>query len=198
MSSQTIREIKSILRICGYAVLFLYFFSGYVMTSYRIEGNSMNPLLHHGERVISNRLIYKMEPVHRGDVVVFSCPSEPHKYFIKRIVGMPGEILEIKEGTIYIDNRPLSNSYIPEMFRTRETLRPVRIPLGHYFVVGDHRNTSMDSRSWAVDDSHWPYVPERYIMGKISFRMWPISVFGPVESMRSETMFQRADSRQND
>ena len=197
MSGKSIRELKSFIRICGYAVLFLYFFSGYVLTSYRIEGNSMNPLLHHGERVLSNRLTYKMAPIRRGDVVVFNCPSEPYKYYIKRIIGMPGETIEIRDGIIYADRRPISSAFIPEEFQTHEDLDPVRVPLGHYFVAGDHRNTSLDSRSWATKDGFWPYVPERYIQGKITFRLWPVSRFGALEELDSDAMLAD-NSRQSD
>ncbi len=108
----------------------------------------MNPVLLHGDRVVSSRLAYKISDIKRGDVVVFYSPAEPQKYYIKRIIGLPEETVQIRNGTIFIDNHQLDDSFIPDEFRTNENLNPTLIPLGHYFVVGDHRNVSNDSRAW--------------------------------------------------
>jgi len=192
LKQRIVSEVKSVLRIFGIAVLVLYFFTGYVMTSYRIEGNSMNPILRHGERVLSSRLTYKTGPVRHGDIVVFNCPSEPQKYYIKRVVGLPGESIEIKDGIIYAQGRRLKNLHIPEEYRTHENLNPLKVPMGHYFVAGDHRNTSNDSRVWAVRKGFWPYVPERYIKGKIVYRIWPFQKIGPIPILSVEDTQQIA------
>ncbi|MBN1296244.1 signal peptidase I [bacterium] len=182
MKNESIREMKTIARVLAYAAILLYFFSGYVLTSYRIEGNSMNPLLSQGERVLSDRLVYKSEPVKRGDVVVFRSPSEPRKELIKRVIGLPGEILEIRSGTIYINREPFDEPHVPDAYRTTEDLESITIPLGHYFVAGDHRNVSSDSRVWAVTTGEWPFIPERYIKGRIVFRIWPLNRISRIRS----------------
>ncbi|MCD4655235.1 signal peptidase I [bacterium] len=188
MKVESVIEIKSFTRICGLAFLFLYFFSNYIMTLYRIEGNSMNPVLVNGERVISCNLYYKLTSIQRGDVVAFTCPSDPRKTYIKRIIGLPGEVIQIRNGKIFVDNKPIDDSFIPTEFRTKESLNPIRIPLGHYFVAGDHRNISSDSRVWATLYATSPFVPRRYIMGKIFFRIWPLSEIGSVKSLFSTQM----------
>lgn len=187
MKKETIDEIKSSCRICFCLLIVLYFVTGYVGTIYRIEGSSMNPLLQDGDRVVSNRIFYKVRDIRHGDVAVFYSPAEPRKYFIKRIIGLPGETIEIRHGDIYIDNRRLDESFIPEAFKTVENLAPTIIPLGYYFVAGDHRNVSNDSRAWIHQAGHYPFVPERYIQGKIQFRVWPLTRFGALSSPDSGT-----------
>lgn len=152
----------------------------------------MNPLLDHGQRVVSNRLSYKTSPIQRGDVVVFTAPSETRKTFIKRIIGLPGELIRIDKGKIFIEGKQLDDSYVPLEYLTTEDLKQLRIPLGHYFVVGDHRNVSNDSRLWTKQTGSFPFVPERYIKGKIIFRIWPPTQIGPVESISPEEMLPTA------
>ncbi|MBN1879198.1 signal peptidase I [bacterium] len=183
MKKETVDEIKNLSRICFYFILVLYFITGYVGTIYKIEGSSMNPLLLNTDRVISDRLVYKMSDIRRGDVVVFHAPAQPRKYFIKRIIGLPGETIEIRRGSIYVGNQRVDDSYIPEEYRTTEDLEPTIIPLGFYFVVGDHRNVSDDSRTWACQNSHWPFVPERYIQGKIRCIIWPLNRIKTIPSL---------------
>jgi signal peptidase I len=188
-------EIKSLIRLSGYLILFLYFFTGYVASIYRIEGSSMNPLLFHGDRIVSDRLTYKFSDIQRGDVIVFLSPSEPRKYFIKRVIGLPGETIRIIDGTIYVNNQEVDNSFIPEEYRTTESLKSEKIPMGHYFVAGDHRNVSDDSRVWSAKPGSWPFVPERYIQGKVRWCVWPLSRVGGIHSISPESMLTQSRLR---
>lgn len=188
MKAETIDEIKSYVRLIGCALLFIYFMSNYIVTCYRIEGRSMYPLLENSQRVIANRLAYKASPVKRGDVVVFTAPSDPEKTFIKRIIGLPGDLIRIDNGDIYVGREKIDDSFVPDEFRSSETTPPTRVPMGFYFVAGDNRVISDDSRVWLQQKGSFPFVPERYIQGKVAFRIWPISQTGFIPSIDLEQM----------
>jgi len=140
----------------------------------RVEGNSMLPRLHNNERVFVNKFLYRVSDIERGDIVVFWYPGNTSKSFIKRVVGLPGEIVEIKDGEVLLNGLPYYEPYVPLEFRDNSDLPPLEIPEGHYFVMGDHRNTSNDSRSWGTLSSN-------LIFGKAVFRYWPISRVGSLE-----------------
>jgi signal peptidase I len=139
----------------------------------QIEGNSMLPRLENHERIFVNRLVYRLEPIHRDDIIVFRYPLDPHKYFIKRVIGLPGEWVSIKDGKVYIDGKPLRESYIPRSDLGDENAPPVYVPRDHYYVLGDHRGFSDDSRTWGTLD-------QRLIYGKAVFAYWPLSQIGPL------------------
>ncbi len=144
----------------------------------------MYPLLDNGDRVVADRLVYKVSEIQRYDVVVFYSPSDPQSYFIKRVIGLPGETLRIQNGNVFIDGAKLDDAFITDEFRSFENLNSVLIPLGHYFVVGDNRNNSNDSRSWSLHRYSWPFVGERYVLGKIRCRIWPLQRIGWFSSER--------------
>jgi signal peptidase I len=148
----------------------------YVASAYKIEGNSMQTVLHDQERVIISKLGVKGN-INRFDIVVLRKPDEPGKSIIKRVIGLPGEIIEIRKGNVYINDRKLSEPYLKKekdvIFRVMD-MKPLLIPEKHYFVFGDNRPVSQDSRFFGP-------VPEEYIYGKTIFRYWPISRFGRVE-----------------
>ena len=175
MNRELIGKIKSFLQLAGFFLLVLYFISGYVLAVYKIEGESMNPLLVHGDRVVSDRLVYKLSPIERYDIVVMHSPAEPRKFLIKRVIGLPDETIRIDNGSVYVDGKKIDDDYVPDEFRSSETIKSTRIPKGHYFVAGDNRGISNDSRVWATQANHWPFVGERYIIGKIRGCVWPIS-----------------------
>ena len=133
----------------------------------------MLPLLHDGERIIVDKLTYRLEPIRRGDVVVFWYPRDPAVSFIKRIVALPGETIELDRGVLLIDGHAVREDYIGTASRDRASHRPTRVPPGHYFVMGDHRTSSNDSRSWGE-------VPQKYIYGRALFRFWPPSKLGAI------------------
>jgi signal peptidase I len=168
------RVAWEILHDVAMAVLFVVFVVTFVAQAFRVEGTSMLPLLEDGERIIVNKLVTSLRPIHRGDVVVFYYPLEPTTSFIKRIVGLPGDTVEIRNGILHVNGKPLREDYLTAAFRDHDDMDPVTVEQGHYYVLGDHRNGSNDSRTWGT-------VPERYIYGKAFFRFWPPRRIGLIQ-----------------
>lgn len=154
-------------------MLFCFFLITFVAQAFRVQGTSMLPLLEDSERIIVNKFGYRFHPIERGDVVVFWYPKDPSVSFIKRVVGRPGDQVEIRRGAVFVNGQKLKEDYVRMTFRDDETYAPVQVPPGYYYVLGDHRNSSNDSRSWGE-------VPEKYIYGKALFRFWPLSKLGMI------------------
>ena len=167
-------ELKSWLRDILFAFAIAIFIVIFVVQPVKVEGTSMQPQLVDQERIFVNRFIYKFTDVCRGDVVVFWYPRDRSKSFIKRVLGIPGDELEIRDGTVYINGSEISEPYLESDFRDHKSFQKVVIPPGQYFVLGDHRNSSNDSRSWG-------FVAQPLIYGKAVFSYWPFSRFGPLE-----------------
>ncbi|MGA2599698.1 MAG: signal peptidase I [Bryobacteraceae bacterium] len=147
-------------------ILFLY-------QPVKVEGTSMMPALTDQERIFINKFVYKfhMGDIERGDMVVFWYPNDPTKSYIKRVIGLPGDRIEIDHGTVIIDGKPLAETYVPEEYRDTVSLLGETVPEGQYFVLGDHRSSSNDSRSWGM-------VPRHDIYGKAVFVYWPLDKIG--------------------
>ncbi len=146
-----------------------------------VEGTSMLPQLNDGERLLVNKLVYyKFQGVswghlERGDIVVFWFPKEPDKSYVKRIIGLPGEMVEVRNGKVFIDGQELNEDYLDtEHNQSLPTFPAKRVEDHHYFVMGDNRDNSSDSRYWGL-------VPEKYIYGKAFFRYWKPSNMGFLE-----------------
>lgn len=167
-------DFKGILReIIETAVLTLviFFLVRLAFQNFRIEGHSMLPNLHHGQFLIVNRLVYRLHPPERGDVVVFHSPQNPGKDFIKRVVGLPGEQVEISEGQVFINGTRLDETYINRP--TYGSWGPAVVSEGDYFVLGDNRDSSSDSRNWGMLD-------KGAIVGKAWLSYWPPQQWGIV------------------
>lgn len=169
-----IRLLRDVILVLSIFVLFLIFVAQPVV----VEGTSMLPTLHEGERLIVNKLIYyKIKSfswghIERGDVVVFWYPKDPDKSYVKRVIGLPGDIVEIKNGVVYVNGEVMQEAYIDGSFnQSRGNLERKKVDNHYYFVMGDNRDNSSDSRMWGL-------VPERYIYGKVFFRYWKPSNFG--------------------
>jgi signal peptidase I len=169
-----IGEVWDWVRHLGYAGLFFYFLTAFGFQSFQIEGVSMLPLLHDGERIFVNRYIYRFRLVQRGDVVVFWYPPDPSKTLVKRVLGIPGDMISIREGRLFLNRGALEEPYVPEALRDTYNLPTVTVPSGYYFVLGDDRKNSDDSRRWGL-------VPQRYILGRVVLRFWPLDRFGLIE-----------------
>jgi len=137
-----------------------------------VEGTSMVPQLHDGERLLVNKLVYyNIESVswghiNRGDIVVFWYPKEPDKSYVKRVIGLPGETVEVKNGRVYVDGNELNEDYLDyEHNQSLPTWPAKRVDDHYYFVMGDNRDNSSDSRYWGL-------VPQKYVYGKAFFRYW--------------------------
>jgi signal peptidase I len=162
------RTLWELLHDLAAAAVFCFFVITFVAQPFRVQGLSMLPLLEDGQRIVVNKLVYRLRRIERGEVVVFHYPRDPSISFIKRVVGVPGDVVEIREGVVYVNRHPLREAYVTARFRDLETHPPVEVSRGYYYVLGDHRNSSHDSRNWGL-------VPERYIYGRASFRFWPPS-----------------------
>lgn len=158
------RDLAVALGLALVIIIFLY-------QPVKVEGTSMNPLLSDQERIFINKFIYHFEPIDRGDVVVFWYPLDRSKSFIKRVVGLPGETVEIREGKVYVDGKELADQFVPSSYLDGSTYGPVEIAQDEYFVMGDHRDSSNDSRVFGP-------VPRQYIYGKAVFAYWPVDHFG--------------------
>src|SRR5450432_157419 len=141
----------------------------------KVEGTSMATLLSDQERIFINKFVYRFEPIDRGDVVVFWYPLDRSKSFIKRVVGLPGETVEIRQGMVYVNGVQLPEPYVPPQYEDLTDFGPLRVPLDNYFVMGDHRISSNDSRVFGTVASH-------YIYGRAVFAYWPVDHFGSLSA----------------
>jgi signal peptidase I len=162
------RDLAVALGLALVIIIFLY-------QPVKVEGTSMAPLLSDQERIFINKFVYRFGPIERGDVVVFWYPLDRSKSFIKRVVGLPGETVELRAGRLYIDGKESKESYVPAEFLDGSSYGPVLVPPDSYFVMGDHRDSSNDSRVFGP-------VPARSIYGKAVFAYWPVDHFGSLAS----------------
>ncbi|HKW56549.1 MAG TPA: signal peptidase I [Candidatus Acidoferrum sp.] len=146
----------------------------------KVEGTSMAPLLSDQERIFINKFVYRFEPIQRGDVVVFWYPLDRSKSFIKRVIGLPGETVEIRLGTVYLNGRPMQEPYVPSQYEDMSDFGPLRVPRDTYFVMGDHRISSNDSRVFGP-------VASKYIYGRAVFAYWPVDHFGSLSTTEAST-----------
>jgi signal peptidase I len=168
-----VTELKSWFRDILLAFATALFIVVFIIQPVKVEGTSMQPRLVDQERIFVNRFIYRFSEIHRGDIVVFWYPRDKSKSFIKRVLGIPGDEVEIRYGSVYVNGQKVEEPYLKAEFRDHESFRRMAVPQDHYFVLGDHRNSSNDSRSWG-------FVPRDLIYGKAVFRYWPMSRAGPV------------------
>jgi signal peptidase I len=133
----------------------------------RVDGLSMAPTLEDHDRLIVNKLVYELGDPRPGDIVMLYYPVNPEKMFVKRVIAKEGETVRIVDGRVYVNDRPLQDDYVPAEFRSHDDWGPQVVQQGYYFVMGDHRNNSSDSR-------HWGFVPKKYIVGKVKVRWWPL------------------------
>ena len=133
----------------------------------RVEGRSMEPTLHDQDRLVVNKFAYQVHNPEVGDVVMLLHPNEPDLSLVKRVIAGPGDTVAIRAGVVVRNGIAQEDSYVPPQFRLAEDRPEELVPEGHYFVLGDHRNNSSDSRSFGA-------VPRKYILGRIQARWWPI------------------------
>ncbi len=158
------RDLVIALGLAIVIIIFLY-------QPVKVEGTSMVPLLSDQERIFINKFVYRFGQIERGDVVVFWYPLDRTKSFIKRVIGLPGETVEIRQGRVFLNGEMLEELYVVTQFSDRSSYAPVRVPPDQYFVMGDHRASSNDSRVFGT-------VPLPFIYGKAVFVYWPVERFG--------------------
>jgi signal peptidase I len=156
----------------------------FVVQPVRVEGTSMLPRLHDGERVFVNKFLYALDGwpttafslgrgIERGDIVVFYYPDDPSQRFIKRVIGLPGDVVQIdRRGRVIVNGVALDEPYLdPDLTRLPRSMPPTKVKDHYYFVMGDNRDNSSDSRAWGL-------LPERYVCGEAFFRFWPLDAIG--------------------
>ena len=146
----------------------------------KVEGTSMAPLLSDQERIVINKFVYRFEPIQRGDVVVFWYPLDHTKSFIKRVVGLPGETVEIRQGALSVNGKVIPEPYVPPQYEDNSDYGPYTVEKDHFFVLGDHRISSNDSRVFGA-------VPSQFIYGRAVFAYWPVDHFGSLESTEASS-----------
>ena len=156
--------VKTVFSAAVYAILIVTF--GFQVA--RVEGQSMAPTLDDQDRLIVNKLVYRYSSPRKGDIVMLYYPANPDKSFVKRVIAEEGDYVRITDGRVYVNDVPVDDAYVPPEFRSHDDYGPRLIDEGYYFVMGDHRNNSSDSR-------HWGLVPKRYIIGRVQLRWWPIA-----------------------
>jgi len=159
-----IRDILISLAVSAFFIIFLY-------QPVKVEGTSMMPTLEDQERVFINKFVYRLEPIQRGDVVVFRYPRDTSKSYIKRVIAVPGDRVRIEDGLVYVNNRKLDEDYVTQKYEDVRSFAETVVPPHSYFVLGDHRNLSNDSRDFGPVDAS-------YIYGKAVFGYWPFAKLG--------------------
>src|SRR5205085_8017636 len=158
------RDLIIAVGIAAFFIVFLY-------QPVKVEGTSMMPSLDDQERIFINKFVYRIEPIQRGDIVVFRYPRDPQKSFIKRVIGLAGDHVRIADGRVYVNGKLLEEDYVPGAYEDGRSYPELVVPPDSYFVLGDHRSLSNDSRDFGPVDAG-------YICGKAVFGYWPVDKVG--------------------
>ena len=161
-----LRDLIVSLAISAFIIIFLY-------QPVKVEGTSMMPSLEDQERIFVNKFVYRLEPIERGDIVVFRYPRDPSKSYIKRVIAMAGDHIRIDGGQVYVNEKALDEVYVPPEYTDSRSYPDTVVPTDSFFVLGDHRSMSNDSRDFGA-------VNQSYIYGKAVFGYWPMDKLGRV------------------
>jgi|SRR5208282_4545510 signal peptidase I len=161
-----VRDLIISLAISAFIIVFIY-------QPVKVEGVSMMPSLEDQERIFVNKFVYRLEPIERGDIVVFHYPRDPSKSYIKRVIGMAGDRIRIDGGQVYVNDEALDEYYVPPAYTDSRSYSETVVPPDCYFVLGDHRSMSSDSREFGP-------VNQSFIYGKAVFGYWPMDKVGRV------------------
>jgi signal peptidase I len=166
-------KLRTWLRDLIISVVVSFFIITFLYQPVKVEGTSMAPRLHDQDRLFINKFAYNFEKIERDDVVVFYYPRDIQKSYIKRVIGLPGDTVRIKDGEVFVNGKAIDEPYVPERFRDVRSMDAFQVPLGEYFVMGDHRSISSDSRDFGP-------VERKLIYGKAAFVYWPREEMGVV------------------
>jgi signal peptidase I len=161
---EVVAWLKTLASAAVYATLIVTF--GFQVA--RVEGHSMAPTLADQDRLIVNKLAYRLGEPQVGDIVMLYYPLRPEKSFVKRVIAAEGDQVRVVDGKVYRNDVLMDDSFVPPDYKSHDDWGPQVIPEGYYFVMGDHRNNSSDSR-------HWGFVPKKYIIGRVQLRWWPVT-----------------------
>src|SRR5215475_8177956 len=162
--SAWMRDLVISLAISAFIIVFLY-------QPVKVEGTSMMPSLFDQERIFINKFVYRIEPIQHGDIVVFRYPRDQAKSFIKRVIGVAGDHVRIADGHVFLNGKMLDENYVPGVYQDERSYPEIVVPPDTYFVLGDHRSLSNDSRDFGPVDAS-------YIYGKAVFGYWPVDKVG--------------------
>jgi signal peptidase I len=172
------QSIKDNLQVMAIAVLLAFLIRAFIAEPRYIPSDSMLPTLSQGDRLVVEKISYHFHPPSKGDIVVFEPPLQlqmggykKEQAFIKRVIATSGETVGVKNGVVYLEDKPLQENYILEP--PQYNLESVRVPDGYLFVMGDNRNNSNDSHIWG-------FLPQQNVIGHAIFRFWPFSRFGQI------------------
>jgi signal peptidase I len=158
------RDLTVSLVVSALIIIFLY-------QPVKVEGTSMLPGLTDQERIFINKFVYHLEPISRGDIVVFHYPRDTAKSYIKRVIAVAGDRVQIDDGRVYVNGRRIRELYVPDDYRDDRSYPETVVPRNTYFLLGDHRSSSSDSRDFGP-------VERQYIYGKAVFVYWPVEKLG--------------------
>ena len=161
-----VRDLIVALAIAAFIIIFIY-------QPVKVEGTSMMPSLDDEERIFVNKFVYRLEPIERGDIVVFHYPLNPSTSYIKRVIAVGGDHVRIEGGQVYVNDQALDESYVPPAYSDAQSFPDTVVPPHFYFVLGDHRSKSKDSRDFGP-------VSQNLIYGKAVFGYWPMDKLGRV------------------
>ena len=164
-----------VIALAIFVLIYLFLFQ-----PHQVSGSSMYPNFEDGEYLLTDKISYRLREPKRGDVVIFTAPQDTEHDYIKRIIGMPNESVKVESGKIFINGAILNETYLPSHFSTFPGAftaqgQTIFVPADQYFVLGDNRNNSSDSRAWG-------FVPKKNLVGKISFRYWPVDHLGKIQA----------------
>lgn len=163
-----------VMALAMFVIMYLFLFQ-----PHQVRGNSMLPNFHDQEYLLTDKVSYKLGGPRRGDVIIFQAPKHEEYDYIKRIIGLPGETVSVKGGEVYVNDQLLQENYLPGELKTQgggflKEGQNIPVPEGHYFVLGDNRSQSSDSRDWGP-------VPEKNVVGRAWFRYWPLDRVGIIK-----------------
>jgi signal peptidase I len=159
-----LRDLVISLVVSAFIIVFLY-------QPVKVEGTSMLPGLEDQERIFINKFVYRFGTVERGDIVVFHYPRDPNKSYIKRVIGVEGDRVRIEDGRVFVNGRRLEEPYVPAEYEDLRSYPEVKVPPHSYYLLGDHRTSSSDSRDFGP-------VDQQFIYGKAVFVYWPVEKLG--------------------
>ena len=171
------RQILEWLILIAAALALALLIKAFLFQAFYIPSESMVPTLQKNDRVLVNKLSYKLHDVHRGDIVVFKAPpgqEDNIKDLVKRVIGLPGDTIEFRNGAVWVNGKQLDEGYLPDGTLTTQSCgvdAQVTVPAKHYWMMGDNRTASKDSRCFGA-------IPEGDIVGRVFFKMWPLNKIG--------------------
>jgi len=161
------RELRAWVGTLGSAAIYATLIVTFIGQVARVDGSSMQPTLEDNDRLVVNKLAYRLHKPVVGDVVMLLSPTDPSKALVKRVIAKPGDVIESRDGKVLVNGVAMPEAFLADEFRSHDSWGPQEVRESFYWVMGDHRNNSYDSRMFHE-------VPAKYILGKVAVRWWPI------------------------